>query len=173
MYTHIYNVRLYCTRTHIYSIKYVYTHTACFNWVSLSNFKVYNNKRVAQTPTPQFFLIFFLVFTFGGWGGDLDSGLHLCWLTFRRSAVSSPVFGDRSAAQLHQCGKQVHVAGGLVYLPATRDVPWPTQNSRHPDPSLPIRGLPCCSDERSKVTKAFLSSNLSAWLVSKQRWVGH
>lgn len=117
------------------------------------------------------------IFFFFWWvgGGDLDSGLHLRWLTFRRSTASSPVLGDRSAAQLHQCGKQVHVAGGLVYLSATGDVPWPTQNSRYPDPSLPICGLPCCSDEEKRSHESIFNqatfqhgwSQSSAGLVTK------
>lgn len=58
----------------------------------------------------------------------------------------SPVQRDGSSAQPHHRRKEVHVTGGLIYLPATRDGPWPAQDSRDPDPSLPVRGLPCCSE---------------------------
>lgn len=69
------------------------------------------------------------------------------WKEYLCHGSDSPVQRDRSAAQLHHRRKEVHVAGGLIYLPATRDGPWPAQDSRDPDPSLPVRGLPCCSEE--------------------------
>lgn len=92
--------------------------------------------------------------------------------------VASPVTGDSSSAQLHHRRKQVHVAGGFVYLSATRDAPRPTENSRNPDPSFPICGLPCCSEDTGmKATFQRGGSQSCTTLLTKGTtlllWIGY
>lgn len=71
------------------------------------------------------------------------------WKEYLCHSSTSPVQRDGSSAQLHHRRKEVHVTGGLIYLPATWDGPWPAQDSRDPDPSLPVGGLPRYSEKHS------------------------
>lgn len=81
------------------------------------------------------------------------------WVTPRwvcsASQLASPVSGDWGSAQPHHSRKQIHVAGGLVHLSASRDASWPTQDSRDPDPAFPVRGLPGWTNHRLNASEGF------------------
>lgn len=83
------------------------------------------------------------------------------WKEYLCHGSDSPVQWDGSAAQVHHCRKEVHVTGGLIYLPATWDLPWPAQDSRDPDPALPVGGLPCYSEKHINKSTGLVIQNAS------------
>lgn len=91
------------------------------------------------------------------------------WKEYLCHGSDSPVQRDGSSAQLHHRRKEVHVTGGLIYLPATWDLPWPAQDSRDPDPSLPVGGLPCYSEKHiNKSTGLVIQKCMSEYFISQQ-----
>lgn len=106
---------------------------------------------------------------------DLDFRLHLCWLTSGRSTVSLPHLSSGTEAPL-SCttvgNRSMLLVGSSTCLPPGM---FPGQR-RIPGTRIPpsqFVDFPAAQRKEAKSWKHFLSSNLSAWLVSKQCWVGN
>lgn len=93
------------------------------------------------------------------------------WKEYLCHGSDSPVQRDGSSTQMHHRRKEVHVTGGFIYLPATWDLPWPAQDSRDPDPSFPVGGLPSYSEKHiNKSIALVIQQSMSECFVSQQEW---